>query len=57
MVGLYRVDQQVNTTDSYDYLIVAARNSTLGTNANDALQWLRLNGLDDVDAFIIFNRS
>ena len=57
MVGLYWVDQQVNTTDSYDYLIVAARNSTLGTNANDALQWLRLNGLDDVDAFIVFNRS
>ena len=58
MVGLYWVDQQVNTTDSYDYLIVAARKSALGNNANDALPWLRKpNGLDDVDAFIVFNKS
>jgi hypothetical protein len=57
MVGLYWVDQQVSSNESYDYLLVAAHKSTLGNTASDALQWLRLNGFADVDAFIVFNKS
>lgn len=56
MIGLYWVDQTVNANNSYDYLIVAAHKS-IGSNATDALRWLRKNGFDDVDAFIVFNKS
>lgn len=59
MVGLYWVDQdkRVILNDSYDYLIVADHKGTLGNTADDALRWLGLNGFDDVDAFIVFNKS
>ena len=58
MMGLYWVDQQVDPNERYDYLIVAAHKNSLGSNATDARQrLLSLNGFEDVDAFIVFNKS
>lgn len=58
MIGLAWVDKSVTAspTTSYDYLIVADHQGLLDGTWNGALQYLRMNGLGDVDAFIVYGK-
>jgi hypothetical protein len=57
MLGLYWADTQAVSGVAYDYLVVSALNTSLGTSASAALQWLNQNGFNEVDAYIVFNVS
>ncbi|MDQ0078268.1 hypothetical protein [Arthrobacter oryzae] len=55
MIGLYWVDRPPQSDAAFDYMIVADHRSLLGRDSVKALDYLRQNGFDDVDAFIAFD--
>ena len=57
MVGLYWVDTTAAQGVIYDYLIVSALSANLGTDFNSAYGWLNQHEFDEVDAYIVFNKS
>lgn len=55
MAGIYWTDTTTNTTDAYDYLVIADQDGVANGQAEKMLSHIRQGGFEKVDAWITFN--